>query len=548
MRITMAQLNPVVGDIDGNVSRIIDALPVAAKDGADLAVFPELVITGYPPEDLLESPAFIGQVRKGIERVVDVSRNYHDLGIIFGAPSPTGFHEGKPLFNTAFLVHSGKILFKQPKMLLPTYDVFDELRYFRAGDVNDVAPFKNERLGLSVCEDFWNEPGAWNKPLYMFDPIEMLARKGATLLVSISASPFSVGKEAVRFGLIADHAKAHGLKFVFVNQVGGNDDLVFDGRSLFVDGDGRARAVFPSFEEAVVTIDTNSVEPVQAYEPEDEIDTVHKALVLGTRDYVNKCGFKRVVIGLSGGIDSSVTAALAVEAVGRENVVGVAMPSPISSSESLEDARALAGSLGIVLEVIGITELMCAYDAALAPAFKGSQRDVTEENIQARIRGNVLMALSNKFGYLPLSTGNKSELAVGYCTLYGDMSGGLAVISDLPKTLVFELARFINKRETVIPERVIEKAPSAELKPDQKDEDTLPPYDVLDRILERHIDRHESVDEIVAAGFERETVTWVVDAVRKNEYKRKQAAPGLKVTLKAFGSGRRMPIAAKYRV
>jgi NAD+ synthase (glutamine-hydrolysing) len=544
----MAQLNPVVGDIEGNISRIFDALPIAAKDRADLAVFPELVITGYPPEDLLESPAFIEQVKKGIERVVDASRNYRDLGIIFGAPSPTGLHEGKPLFNTAFLVHSGKILFKQPKMLLPTYDVFDELRYFRAGDANDVAPFKNERLGLSVCEDFWNEPGAWNKRLYMFDPIDMLARKGATLIVNISASPFSVGKEAVRFRLISDHATAHGLKFVFVNQVGGNDDLVFDGRSLFVDGDGRACTVFPSFEEVVVTIDTNSAEPIQAYVPEDEIDTVHKALVLGTRDYVNKCGFKRVVIGLSGGIDSSVTAALAVEAVGRENVVGVAMPSPFSSNESLEDARSLADSLGIVVEVIGISDLMDAYDAALAPAFKGTQRDVTEENVQARIRGNILMALSNKFGYLPLSTGNKSELAVGYCTLYGDMSGGLAVISDLPKTLVFELARFINKRERVIPQRVIEKAPSAELKPDQKDEDTLPPYDVLDRILERHIDRHESVDEIVAAGFERETVSWVVDAVRKNEYKRKQAAPGLKVTSKAFGSGRRMPIAANYRV
>jgi NAD+ synthase (glutamine-hydrolysing) len=544
----MAQLNPVVGDIEGNVSRIVDVLPVALKDRADIAVFPELFITGYPPKDLLESPGFVEQVQSGIDRVVEVSRSYRDLGIVFGAPAPTSFHEGKPLFNAAFLVHAGNVLFRQAKMLLPTYDVFDELRYFRAGDENDVAPFKHERIGISVCEDFWNEPGAWDKPLYMFDPIDMLAKEGATLLINISASPFSVGKEALRFRLIADHARAHGLRFVFVNQIGGNDDLVFDGRSLFVDGEGKARAVFPSFEEAVVTIDTDAPGSSEPYEFEDEIHTVHKALVLGTRDYVRKCGLERVVIGLSGGIDSAVVAAVAVDAVGKENVQGIAMPSPYSSEESLEDARALAGSLGIALEVIGISDLMEAYDRALARAFKGTEKEVTEENIQARIRGNILMAFSNKFGHLPLSTGNKSELAVGYCTLYGDMSGGLAVISDLPKTLVFELARYINQRAQVIPVRVIEKAPSAELKPGQRDQDTLPPYDVLDRILERLIDRHESVDEIAAAGFDRETVSWVVDAVRKNEYKRKQAAPGLKVTSKAFGSGRRMPIAAKYRV
>jgi NAD+ synthase (glutamine-hydrolysing) len=548
MRITMAQLNPVVGDIEGNVSRILDVLPMAAKDRADLVVLPELIVTGYPPEDLLEFPGFVSQVKSGLDRVVAASGNYRDLGIVLGAPAPTGQREGKPLFNAAFLVNAGKVLFRQPKMLLPTYDVFDELRYFKPGDSNDVVPFKNERLGLSVCEDFWNEPGAWTRRLYPFDPIDMLAKKGATLLINISASPFSAGKEAVRYRLLRDHAEAHGLKFVFVNQIGGNDDLVFDGTSLVVDEEGAARCVLPSFEEAVVTIDTAEPAAGGPYEPADEIVSVRGALVLGTRDYVRKCGFAKAVIGLSGGIDSAVTAAIAAEALGSGNVLGIAMPSPYSSKESLEDAQELARNLGIGLEVVGISALMEAYGSALGGAFKGLGEDATEENIQARIRGNILMAFSNKFGFLPLSTGNKSELAVGYCTLYGDMSGGLAVISDLPKTMVFELARHYNSGGRVIPERTISKAPSAELKPDQKDQDTLPPYDVLDRILDRHIDRHESVDEIVAAGFDAETVTWVVDAVRKNEHKRKQAAPGIKVTSKAFGSGRRMPIAAKYRV
>ena len=548
MRITMAQLNPVVGDIEGNVSRILDVLPMAAKDRADLVVFPELILPGYPPEDLLEFPGFVSQVKSGLDRVVAASGNCREMGIVLGAPAPTGHRDGKPLFNAAFLVHAGKVLFRQPKMLLPTYDVFDELRYFKPGDANDVFPFKKERLGISVCEDFWNEPGAWTKRLYPFDPIDLLAKKGATLLINISASPFSAGKQAIRYRLLRDHAEAHGLKFVFVNQVGGNDDLVFDGTSLVVDEKGAARCVLPSFEEAVVTIDTEALAEAAPYEIEDEIVSVCKALVLGTRDYVRKCGFARAVIGLSGGIDSAVTAAIAVEALGSGNVLGIAMPSPYSSQESLEDAEALARNLGVALEVIGIADLMSAYGGALEKAFRGMEKDVTEENIQARIRGNILMAFSNKFGYLPLSTGNKSELAVGYCTLYGDMSGGLAVISDLPKTMVFEIARLFNAGPTVIPERTIAKAPSAELKPGQKDQDTLPPYDVLDQILERHIDRHESVDEIVAAGLDRETVTWVVDAVRKNEYKRKQAAPGIKVTSKAFGSGRRMPIAAKYRV
>jgi len=550
MRITMAQLNPVVGDIEGNVARVVDALQIASGERADLVVFPELVLTGYPPKDLLEFPAFIAQVREALVRVVRVSNDFPGLGIVLGAPTPTNLPDGKPLFNTALLITDGEVVFQQSKMLLPTYDVFDELRYFRPAADNDVITFKGEKLGLSVCEDVWNEPdpSRGDKRPYSCDPVAMLSEKGATLLINISASPFSVGKEAVRYRLIRDHARSRGLDFVFVNQVGGNDDLVFDGKSLFVDRQGHTRCVFPSFEEAVITTDTEPQGPVQPYELEDELVTIYKALVLGTRDYVGKCGFSRAVIGLSGGIDSAVTAAIAVSALGPDNVRVLAMPSPYSSASSLEDATILAKNLGIGIEVLEISRLMNTYGEALAGSFEGVEEDVTEENIQARIRGNLLMAFSNKFGCLPLSTGNKSELAVGYCPLYGDMRGGLAVISDGPKTLVFELARHINAKGDLIPRRIIEKPPSAELKPDQKDQDSLPPYDVLDRILELHIDSRESVDQIIEAGFDRSTVTWVVDAVRRNEYKRKQAAPGLKVTSKAFGTGRRMPIAARYRV
>ncbi|UCG52024.1 MAG: NAD+ synthase [Candidatus Latescibacterota bacterium] len=546
MRITMAQLNPVVGDIEGNIARVLDALHIAIAEDADLVVLPELIVTGYPPKDLLEMPAFIKQVGKALERIVEASKEFPSLGVILGAPTPTDLPEGKPLFNTAFLVSNGEILFRQSKMLLPTYDVFDELRYFRAAVDNDVVSFKGEMLGLSVCEDAWNEPDPWNKRPYPCDPIEMLVKKGATLLINISASPFSLGKEEVRYKLIREHATSHKLDFVFVNQVGGNDDLVFDGGSLYVDKTGAARHVFPSFEETVVTVDTSSEDAPQRYDFEEPIESIYRALVLGTRDYVRKCGFSKVVIGLSGGIDSAVTAVIAAEAVGRENVVVLAMPSPYSLPESLDDAKTLANNLGLTLDVIEISDVMTAYDKALSSAFVGKEPDVTEENIQARIRGNLLMAYSNKFGYLPLSTGNKSELAVGYCTLYGDMSGGLAVISDVPKTMVFKLAGYVNSKRKVIPKRIVERAPSAELKPNQKDEDTLPPYHILDRILELHIDQHQSSDEIVATGFDKRTVNWVVETVRKNEYKRKQAPPGLKVTSKAFGSGRRMPNAARY--
>ncbi len=548
MRITVAQINPVVGAIEENVSRVLSIVEQSSGEGADLVVFPELVVTGYPPRDLLERPAFIDQALAGLDRVTQAARGHADLGIVLGCPLRTGQSEGKPLYNAALLVAGGKVLFEQPKMLLPVYDVFDEARYFKPTTDNGVFEFKGTQIGLSICEDLWCEPDPWNSRPYAIDPIEMLAKKGAALLINISASPFSLDKEKTRYELIRNHTKKHRVPFLFVNQVGGNDDLVFDGRSLLVGADGGAREVFPSFEESIRTIDTGAAPADEPYRYEDDVAAVLKALVLGTRDYLAKCGFEKAVIGLSGGIDSAVTAAVACRALGPENVIGVAMPSPYSSKGSVEDARTLAGNLGIELKVIGIADVMEAYDGALGETFAGADKDATEENIQARIRGNIIMALSNKFGYLPLSTGNKSELSVGYCTLYGDMSGGLAVISDVPKTLVYRLAEHINAGTPVIPKSTIDKPPSAELKPGQKDADTLPPYDVLDRILKRLIDRHLGFDRIVEAGFDPDTVRWVIDAVRTNEYKRKQAPPGIKVTSKAFGAGRRVPIAARYDV
>jgi NAD+ synthase (glutamine-hydrolysing) len=548
MRVTVAQLNPVVGAIDENVGRIIDVIETAARDGAALAVFSELVVTGYPPKDLLERPAFVDQARAGLDRIATASGQHPHLGIVVGCPVYTGLDEGKALYNAVFLVSGGKVRFEQPKMLLPMYDVFDEARYFMPGMDNRVCPFNGAKLGLSVCEDLWFEPEHWKRHLYAVDPIDRLAKQGASFLINISASPFSVGKDRVRHDLIRNHAKKHRVPFLFVNQVGGNDDLVFDGRSMYVDESGHARHVFPSFEEAVRTIDTDEKGRTGAYPFESDVETIFKALVLGTRDYVRKCGLSQVIVGLSGGIDSAVTAVIACHAVGAEHVVVLAMPSPYTSDESMEDARLLARNLGVKLETIPITDLMKAYEEALKGVFSSAQPDVTEENIQARIRGNLLMAYSNKFGHLPLSTGNKSELAVGYCTLYGDMSGGLAVISDVPKTDVYRVARLINGKKTIIPKRIIEKPPSAELKPGQFDQDVLPPYEVLDGILECYIDQHCAFEEIVRKGFDRSVVSWVIETVRKNEYKRKQAAPGLKVTSKAFGSGRRVPIASDYDV
>jgi len=547
LRVTIAQLNPTVGDISGNVAKIVRTLSECAPRLPDLVIFTELFLVGYPPKDLLERSWFIARAQEAVDELRRVSKGYPGTGILLGAPLPTAQANGKGLYNAALLLYQGEILARQAKSLLPTYDVFDEARYFDPAPEVQAVSFKGERLGIHVCEDAWTDPTLWaRRPPYTFDPVQALAKQGATLFINISASPFNVGKEAVRFGLIREHARRHGIPFIYVNQIGGNDDLLFDGRSMCLDRRGEPLATLQPFSEQVQTIESDQPGIAGSYVPQEESASVHDALVMGLRDYMCKTGFSRAVIGLSGGIDSAVTCCLAVKALGQENVLGITMPSPYSSMGSIEDSRQLARNLGIEFRVIPISGIYQAYLDTLKEHFAGRPPNEAEENIQARIRGNILMAMSNKFGYLVLSTGNKSELAVGYCTLYGDMSGGLAVISDVPKTMIYELALYINREIEVIPCASITKPPSAELKPNQVDQDTLPPYPVLDQILHHYVEEGHSVQEIVARGFDPDIVKWVARAVDRNEYKRKQAAPGLKVTTKAFGVGRRMPIAARF--
>ena len=546
MRIVLAQLNPVVGDVPGNVRRVQQALEQSRELKPDLVVFSELMLTGYPPRDLLARSWFIDRVEAGLVEVARISAQFQEVGIIIGAPvrSPGGL--GKGLLNAAILLAGGKERFRQAKSLLPTYDVFDETRYFDPADRVQVANFGGETLGVSVCEDAWNSPEMWERTQYDRDPVAELASAGATVLINISASPFAVGKEAVRKRLIAGHASRRQLPFVFVNQVGGNDDLVFDGRSMAFDRQGRPQLVLQPFQEELAVVETEASGQESNYLVIDPIESIHDALVLGVRDYVRKCGFKKVVLGLSGGIDSAVVCCLAAAALGPENVLGITMPSEYSSRGSVEDSRRLAENLGTEFREVGITEAYHAYLSLLAREFAGRKPDTAEENLQARVRGNILMAISNKLGHLVLATGNKSELAVGYCTLYGDMSGGLCVLADVPKTTVYALANHINRSREMIPLSSIRKPPSAELRLDQTDQDTLPPYDVLDAIIAGYVDEGLSADQIVAAGHDRKTVEWVIQAVHHNEYKRRQAAPGLKVTSRAFGTGWRMPIAARY--
>jgi NAD+ synthase (glutamine-hydrolysing) len=560
VRIGVAQLNPIVGDIEGNVARMEQIVPDLVSQGAQLIVLPELYLVGYPPKDLLERPWFLDRVQQGIEEVLALSRRYPRVGILVGAPlriasgvTGAGRRNGKGLSNAAVLVQNGQVIAGRRKGLLPTYDVFDEARYFDPETDFSVVEFGGERLGIHICEDAWADSDLWDgHSPYVCDPVAMLAAQGATVLINISASPFHVGKERTRHALISRHARRHGVPFLYVNQVGANDELIFDGRSVCVDAHGDLVAVLAPFHEEVRVVDVHGLASTVSYEAQEEIASVHDALVLGVRDYMHKCGFYQAVLGLSGGIDSALTGYLAARALGPENVLGVSMPSRYSSPGSKNDARALAENLGIGYRVIPIDGVFGAYLAELAPHLAGTEPDTTEENIQARIRGNLLMALSNKFGYLVLSTGNKSELAVGYCTLYGDMSGGLAVISDVPKMMVYALARYANRLGgrpgSVIPENSITKPPSAELRPDQTDQDTLPPYEILDQILHLYIEETLSVQQIAARGFDEKTVRWVARAVDRNEYKRKQAAPGLRVTTKAFGGGRRMPIAARFGV
>ncbi len=546
MRIALCQLNSTMGDIAGNTANIKRTVEAAAADKPDLLVFPELFINGYPSRDLLQHHWFIDNGLKAVDDLCAFSTAYPDTGILTGIAFPESHPGGTGVSNAALLIVDGSVVFRQNKSLLPTYDVFDEIRYFDPAPNTAVFVFKNEKLGITICEDAWNAPDMWDGPRYLLDPVERMAEMGATVLVNISASPYHLGKQKLRYSIVENHAKTHRLPFVFVNLTGGNDELVFDGGSMYFDRNGSLGELLPPFAEDVRVVDTNA--PSKAL-PAPQFDTtasVHDALVLGLRDYVAKCGMKSVIVGLSGGIDSAVTCALAVHALGRENVWGVAMPSRYSSEGSVSDAGTLAQNLGIRFMTIPIEPVFSAFLDSLAPQFEGRGPDVTEENIQARIRGSILMALSNKFGSLVLSTGNKSELAVGYCTLYGDMNGGLSVISDLPKTRVYELARHINAAKEIIPKDSLTKAPSAELRHNQKDQDSLPPYERLDAILSLLIEEGASCDEAVKKGHDRKTVEWVAGAVARNEYKRRQAAPGLRVTPKAFGMGRRFPIAARY--
>jgi NAD+ synthase (glutamine-hydrolysing) len=545
MKVVMAQLNPVVGDISGNLAKLTETLGRCPPE-ADLVVFSELFLVGYPPRDLLERPAFIRKTRQALEEVALLSVKYPHLGILVGAPRPTDGERGKGLANTAFLIFQGKILFSQDKSLLPSYDVFDETRHFDQATEIRVLPFKDETLGITICEDAWSGVESWCRRLYDRDPIEILVQDGATVLINLSASPYQVGKDEYRYRLMHAHAQKFGLPFVHVNQVGGNDELIFDGLSYAFDTQGELLAVLPGFEEALVTVEVRQPGSPGLYTPPEPIAAVHDALVLGLRDYLHKTGFTQAVVGLSGGVDSAVVCGLAATALGPDNVLGVAMPSQYSSPESLSDAEQLARNLGVDFRVIPITPIYQAYLEAFQEHFPVDQVDITLENIQARIRGNIVMALSNRFGHLVLATGNKSELSVGYCTLYGDMSGGLCILGDVPKTMVYELAHFINRHGEVIPTSIIEKAPSAELRPDQKDQDSLPPYDILDQVIQLYLVEASSFEDIVARGFDPEVVRWVIRAIDRNEYKRRQAAPALKVTSKAFGMGRRLPIAARY--
>ncbi len=543
MKIALAQLNPTVGDFAGNSAKILEFAQRAAKQGADLAVFSELCLCGYLPMDLIERPQFIDRNER---ELACLAKQLPIPSIVGYAARATG-STGKSAANAAALLANGKIEFVQHKMLLPTYDVFDESRYFQPAAAQNVFSFGGQNLGITVCEDIWNDKTFWAKPLYERDPVAELITKRASLIINISGSPYTIHKRALRLDMLRALAKSHGRPVIYVNQVGGNDSLVFDGGSVVVLPDGRIPAQASSFVEDLVLFDTETGSGEFHAQPATEMDLVLQALICGTRDYVCKSGFRAVVVGLSGGIDSSVVAAIAVAALGRENVLGVSMPGPYSSEGSRADARQLAENLGIEFLTIPITDVFRSYLTALADAFRGRPENVTEENLQARVRGNYLMALSNKFGSMVLSTGNKSEMAVGYCTLYGDMAGGLAMLSDVPKTMVYALAELINRDRELIPRASVEKPPSAELRPNQMDQDSLPPYDVLDRILRAYIEDVKSPEEIASENnFDIGLVRSIAGKVDRNEYKRRQAPPGLKITSRAFGLGRPFPIVQKF--
>jgi len=542
MKLVLAQLNPTIGDFDGNVRRLLDVYEEAAAAGADLVVSSELYVTGYPPRDLLYDRGFLAGNRAALDRLAAATGR---TALLVGFVDESATRPGRGLANAAALLQNGRIVAVRHKTLLPTYDVFDEDRYFDPAVQNTPVPFQGHRLGLTICEDIWNDEDFWPERRYRRNPPADLAAAGADLLINISASPWWLGKTRTRYEMLQSLARKLHRPVVFCNQVGGNDELIFDGHSLVFDADGNLVAEGRRFSEDVLHVDLDNPARQRFEEPAEEA-MLWEALVLGTRDYFRKCGFQKAVLGLSGGIDSSLTACIAADALGPDNVHGVSLPSRYSSPGSLSDARALASRLGIRYDVLPIEPVFEVCKQQLAPLFRGLPEDVTEENLQARIRGLLLMALSNKFGSLLLTTGNKSELAVGYCTLYGDMNGGLAVISDVPKTLVYRIARWINREREIIPAACLTKPPSAELRPNQTDQDTLPPYEILDAILEAAIVRGQTFDEIVRAGRDPETVRRVLQMIHRSEYKRRQAPPGLKVTTKAFGIGRRVPVAHRY--
>ncbi|MDJ0731787.1 MAG: NAD+ synthase [Crocosphaera sp.] len=561
MKIAIAQLNPIIGDLENNAQNIYKAAQMAVERKAELLLTPELSLCGYPPKDLLLNASFIDNLWAELEKLA--KKLPENLAVLVGTviKNPYAYLEGeKPLFNSIVLMKNQAIKQIFHKRLLPTYDVFDEDRYFEPGkDSNffqlssNIPNNKPIKIGVTVCEDLWNDEEFWGKRNYENNPIQDLVKYGVNLVVNLSASPYSIGKQKTREAMLKHSAERYHIPIIYTNQVGGNDDLIFDGNSFAVNKKGEISLRAKGFQTAIEIVE---------YEPKNqdlkasyiadylatEEEDIWLALVLGLKDYAYKCGFSKAILGLSGGIDSSLVAAIATEALGKENVLGILMPSPYSSSHSISDAEALIKNLGINSQTLAIGDVMKAYDVLLEPLFRGTEFGVAEENLQSRIRGNLLMAIANKFGHLLLSTGNKSEMAVGYCTLYGDMNGGLAVISDVPKTRVFSLCKWLNRHQEVIPHNVLIKPPSAELKPDQLDQDSLPPYDILDAILDRLIHRHQSIKEIEAAEFDYDIICKVVKLVTRAEFKRKQAPPGLKVSDRAFGTGWRMPIASRWKL
>jgi NAD+ synthase (glutamine-hydrolysing) len=543
VKIALGQINPIVGDFSGNARKIVEYSRRAQNSGAELILFPELSVCGYPPRDLVERASFVQHNREAAELI---ARETEGISVICGFVTAAHAETGKSVMNSAALLQDGKIAFVQSKMLLPTYDVFDEMRNFAPAKSQALFSLKGKQVALTICEDAWNDKTFWDRRLYAYDPVEALVKAGGEIVLNISSSPFWIGKRELRYDMLSAIAKRHKVPIAIVNQVGGNDSLVFDGSSLVLDANGKIIAQGKSFTEDLILFDSEKLTGDIHEQIVGDEASVYEALVLGTRDYIHKCGFKQVIVALSGGIDSALTAAIAVDALGPENVIGVGMPSPYSSQGSIDDARDLAKNLGIRFELLCITDVFESFKKTLRQQFADHKEDVTEENIQSRIRGTLMMAFSNKFGALVLSTGNKSEMAVGYCTLYGDMAGGLAVIADVPKTLVYRLSRYVNSRRPVIPQPTMDKPPSAELRPDQKDTDSLPEYEILDPILEDYVEKSKSADQIAKdRKCDIELVKRVIRMVERSEYKRQQAAPGIKISEKAFGYGRRFPIAAK---